>query len=77
SARKDAVLPFSNPITGVNGKELHDVVVPKGTTVVTSILNANREIRGVDGLEWKPERWLSPLPKTVTEAGIPGVCSHL
>ncbi|KAH7907754.1 cytochrome P450 [Hygrophoropsis aurantiaca] len=79
TARKDAVLPFSNPITGVNGKELHDVVVPKGTTVVISILNANRnrEIWGEDALEWKPERWLSPLPKTVTEAGIPGVYSHL
>ncbi|KAH7907756.1 cytochrome P450 [Hygrophoropsis aurantiaca] len=79
TARKDAVLPFSNPITGVNGKELHDVMVPKGTTVVISILNANRnrEIWGEDALEWKPERWLSPLPKTVTEAGIPGVYSHL
>ncbi|KAH7905033.1 cytochrome P450 [Hygrophoropsis aurantiaca] len=87
TARKDAVLPFSRPITGVNGKELHDVVVPKGTTVVIpkgttvviSILSANRnrEIWGEDALEWKPKRWLSPLPKTVTEAGIPGVYSHL
>ncbi|KAH7913646.1 cytochrome P450 [Hygrophoropsis aurantiaca] len=77
--RQDIVLPFGNPIKGVDGKELHEVLVPKNTNIMVSILGSNRnpEIWGEDALEWKPERWLSPLPKTVTEAGIPGVYSHL
>ncbi|KAH9950796.1 hypothetical protein B0H21DRAFT_681895, partial [Amylocystis lapponica] len=32
---------------------------------------------GTKYLEWKPERWLSPLPSTVTEARVPGVYSNL
>ena len=30
-----------------------------------------------DALEWKPERWLSPLPQAVIDAHLPGVYSHL
>ncbi|KAH7882788.1 cytochrome P450 [Phlebopus sp. FC_14] len=79
NARKDAVLPFSTPLKGEDGSELHEVLVPKGTNVIVSILNCNRsrEIWGEDAMEWKPERWLSPLPSTVTNAQIPGVYSHL
>ncbi|EEB98095.1 hypothetical protein MPER_02458 [Moniliophthora perniciosa FA553] len=32
---------------------------------------------GPDALEWKPERWLEPLPAVIPEARIPGVYSHL
>jgi len=32
---------------------------------------------GPDVYEWKPERWLNPLPESVTNARIPGVYSHL
>ena len=32
---------------------------------------------GEDALEWKPERWLAPLPSTVADAKIPGVYSNL
>ena len=54
-------------------------MVPKDTTVVIGILSANRNraIWGEDAAEWKPERWLSPLPKAVTEARIPGIYSSL
>lgn len=43
-----------------------------------SILNANRssELWGPDVLEWKPERWLSTLPDSVTDMKA-GVYSHL
>ncbi|KAF9230508.1 cytochrome P450 [Melanogaster broomeanus] len=79
TARKDILLPFSTPIKGVNGAEMRDIVVPKGTNIFISILaaNRNREIWGEDALEWKPDRWLKPLPSSVTEAHIPGIYSHL
>ena len=42
-------------------------------------MSCNRDpaIWGADARVWKPERWLSPLPDTVTDAKIPGVYSHL
>ena len=73
-ARKDAVLPFSKPVIGEDGRELSDVFLPAGTMVLIAVMNANRnkEIWGEDAGEWKPERWLAPLPETVAEAHVPG-----
>lgn len=31
---------------------------------------------GEDALEWKPERWLKPLPRAVEDAWIPGIYSN-
>ncbi|KAL1693533.1 hypothetical protein GGG16DRAFT_110973 [Schizophyllum commune] len=41
--------------------------------------NANRskDMWGADALEWKPERWLAPLPQSVADAHMPGVYSNL
>lgn len=39
--------------------------------------NQDPEIWGPDSGEWKPERWLSPLPDSVLNARIQGVYSHL
>ncbi|KAE9385054.1 cytochrome P450 [Gymnopus androsaceus JB14] len=52
---------------------------PRGTVVMVSIFNANKnpDLWGKDADEWKPERWLSPLPDALLEARIPGVYSHL
>ena len=39
--------------------------------------NTNKAIWGEDALEWKPERWLAPLPEVLEDAHIPGVYSNL
>ena len=58
---------------------MDSVFIPKGTTVLISVVSChrNKDIWGEDALEWKPERWLSPLPDSVTKAQIPGVYSNL
>ncbi|GLB42388.1 putative cytochrome P450 family protein [Lyophyllum shimeji] len=79
TARQDAVVPLLEPIRGRDGREIHSVLVPKDTSVFISILNANRDptLWGADALEWKPERWLSPLPQALQDAHVPGIYSHL
>jgi cytochrome P450 len=51
----------------------------RGTHVYVSILNANRSTRiwGPDADEWKPERWLIPLPESVTKEKLPGVYASM
>lgn len=77
--REDVVLPLSQPIQGVNGQMMNEIVVPKGTITFVGVLgaNTNKAKWGEDALEWKPERWLSPLPTAVTEAPTPGVFANL
>ncbi|KAF8640319.1 hypothetical protein AX16_010214 [Volvariella volvacea WC 439] len=79
TTRKDVILPFSNPIRGVDGREMTEVLVPKDTNVIISIIGANRNpaMWGPDAEEWKPERWMSALPEEVAKAHMPGVYSHL
>ena len=79
SLRRDDVLPLHKPIKGINGQEINSIPVPKGTHVHISIMecNKNPEIWGPDAAEWKPERWLSPLPETLVDARVPGIYSHL
>ncbi|KAL6306629.1 cytochrome P450 monooxygenase [Sparassis latifolia] len=78
-ARKDIILPFSQPIRGKNGQLMSEILVPNGTQIFLGITgsNLNKALWGEDALEWKPKRWLSPLPDAVTDAHIPGVYSHL
>jgi cytochrome P450 len=73
------ILPLSKAIKTTNGQETTELLIPEGTTIHISIIGANRnpDIWGTDAHEWKPERWLNPLPKKVKEAHIPGVYSHL
>ncbi|THU78940.1 cytochrome P450 [Dendrothele bispora CBS 962.96] len=76
---QDTMLPLSNPIKGLDGTSISEVHVPRNTRILVSIINSNRNptIWGPDAHEWKPERWLSKLPESLTEARIPGVYSHL
>ena len=75
----DAVLPVSGSTQGRDGRALQQVHVPKGTFIILSNLasNTNPAIWGPDAREWKPERWLSPLPESVSEAKVPGIYSNL
>ncbi|KAK7681356.1 hypothetical protein QCA50_015447 [Cerrena zonata] len=78
-AQNDTIVPLSEPITGTDGTTVKEIPVPAGTTLVAGIsaINCSKEIWGEDVLEFKPERWLSPLPSTVNDAHIPGVYSNL
>ena len=73
------VLPLSKPIRGVDGKYMNELPIPKGTRIIIAIRACNRykDIWGEDAHEWKPERWLSPLPTSVTDARVPGVYSNM
>lgn len=77
--RKDTVLPISRPIQGLDGTQISEIVVPNNTSIVanTRQCNTDKELWGEDALRWKPERWLSPLPSTLTAARIPGIYSNM
>lgn len=79
SALEDAVLPLSQPVRATDGTLLHEVAVPRGTNIFVSVLGCNRNeaLWGSDAGEWKPERWLAPLPAALESAAIPGVYSNL
>ncbi|KAI0791323.1 cytochrome P450 [Abortiporus biennis] len=76
---QETVIPLSNPIRGEDGSLVKDIPVSMNTDIHIGILACNRSkaIWGEDSFEWKPERFLSPLPQTVTEARVPGVYSNL
>ncbi|KAG5634329.1 hypothetical protein H0H81_002377 [Sphagnurus paluster] len=78
-ALKDAILPLSAPIKGLDGREMHEIAIAKDTVIFFSIMNINTDpvLWGPDAQEWKPERWLAPLPEALVEARIPGVYSNL
>ncbi|KAI5123118.1 hypothetical protein M0805_001474 [Coniferiporia weirii] len=79
-ATKDVVLPLKWPIKAVDGKtDIREIMVPKGTVVLVSIPGANlsKAVWGEDAQEWKPERWLKPLPESVADAHLPGVYSQM
>ncbi|KAI0044071.1 cytochrome P450 [Auriscalpium vulgare] len=78
SSLVDVSIPLDSPITTADGTLISTLFVPKGTDVVINILGVNRDpaIWGRDAEEWKPERWLAPLPESVEAARIPGVYSN-
>lgn len=80
SAREDIVMPLQSPIEAVDGKtKISNILVKKNTDIIISIIGANldKAIWGDDAEEWKPERWLEPLPESVAAARLPGVYSSM
>ncbi|CCM06147.1 uncharacterized protein FIBRA_09620 [Fibroporia radiculosa] len=78
-ANRDTIVPLAEPIVGADGNLITQIPMVKGTQVIIGILgcNASKELWGEDAHEWKPERWLSPLPGKVTKNTIPGVYANL
>ncbi|KAI0822979.1 cytochrome P450 [Trametes gibbosa] len=76
---KDTVLPLSQPIRATDGTLFTSLSVSRGTNIIVGLLasNCNEALWGTDAHEWKPERWLAPLPTAVESAAIPGVYSNL
>ena len=79
SARNDIVLPLATPIIDKDGNERKELFIPNDTSLIVSIIGINRDptIWGDDAEEWKPERWLSPLPSSVADARVPGVFGNM
>ncbi|KAI0318192.1 cytochrome P450 [Amylostereum chailletii] len=77
-AQQDAILPLTTPLTGTDGRPLPALIIPKSATVIVNILGVNHDtdIWGADAREWKPERWLAPLPESVARARVPGVYAN-
>ena len=74
------IVPLLWPISSPDsGQIISSIPLRKGDEVIVSITNANTNemIWGEDGREWKPERWLAPLPEAVGKAHVPGVYSNL
>ena len=73
------MLPLSQPVRGKDGRMMSEIVVPRGTVVLGHFQasNSSRELWGEDAAEWKPDRWLAPLPAAVDDAHLPGVYSNL
>lgn len=72
-------MPLSKPIVVNDGNVMKRLLVPAGTELVIGIRSINRDktIWGDDAEEFKPERWLSPLPSSVLDARVPGVYANL
>ena len=79
SARKDAVLPLDSPVVATDGTCVDQITIRKGQNVIVAFGSVNRlpSMWGEDAYEWKPERWLTPLPAKVHEARIPSIYSNL
>ncbi|KAF8688543.1 cytochrome P450, partial [Rhizoctonia solani] len=79
-AAKDWTLPLYYPIKSKDGKlMLSTINVSKGTAVYISFRAANRDERtwGSDAGEFRPDRWLKPLPESVSDARMPSVYSSI
>ena len=78
-AAKDDVIPLARPLRLPNGEVTDHVAVAKGQEVAVPIgyINTAKEFWGEDAGEWKPERWLAPLPAALDEAHLPGVYANL
>ncbi|KAJ7843359.1 cytochrome P450 [Mycena olivaceomarginata] len=65
--------------SGRDDATIHAIRVPCGTDLMLSIRSANcaTSIWGPGAAEWKPARWLEPLPDSVIGAPVTGVYQHL
>ncbi len=65
-----------HPVLATDGvTQLTEIHVKAGTTVQVAMVESNLNSKpwGPDSREFKLERWLDPLPESVTGASIPGL----
>ncbi|KAI0696775.1 cytochrome P450 [Cerioporus squamosus] len=76
---QDVIMPVMEPIRMRDGTLSNAVYIPKGTRVVANVPACNRDpaLWGPGADDWRPSRWLEPLPRELEEAHIPGVYSQL
>ena len=69
-AQKDDVLPLAEPLKLANGQEVSEIPIRKGTVIQIPMgqLAFDESVWGADVNEFKPERWLNPLPESVIQA---------
>ena len=72
-------MPLAQPVRGRDGREISEITVERGTPALLhyQASNVDKALWGDDAEEWKPERWLAPLPADLDNARIPGVYAHL
>ncbi|KAF8131874.1 cytochrome P450 [Boletus edulis] len=71
-AGHDDILPLSKPLLTESGDMINEILVPKGTEIVTSICayNRDRDLWGEDAHEFNPDRWLDG---TTDDKKLPGI----
>ncbi|CUA78357.1 Putative cytochrome P450 CYP13A5 [Caenorhabditis elegans] [Rhizoctonia solani] len=77
-ATKDWTVPLQYPARSEDGKiTISSIHIPKDTDIRISLRAANRDKQtwGNDAEEFRPSRWLEPLPKSVTDSRMPGIFS--
>ncbi|GAB1525223.1 hypothetical protein RhiTH_008380 [Rhizoctonia solani] len=80
TAGKDWNLPLRYPIKSKDGKTMiSNLHIKKGTHLYLSLGSVNRDKQtwGDDADQFKPARWLTPLPGSVADSKIPGVYSNI
>ncbi|EIN13034.1 cytochrome P450 [Punctularia strigosozonata HHB-11173 SS5] len=79
TAQQDTILPLLFPVRGTDGSAIEEVPVRRNQNIILAIaaVNKDKRIWGPDADEWKPDRFLRPLPDTVANAKIPGVYANL
>lgn len=73
-AGQDDVLPLSKPIITTSGEVIHELEIPKGIKIMTSVgaYNRNKEIFGQDAHLFNPERWLNAGVNKTSSVGVLG-----
>ncbi|TCD60665.1 cytochrome P450-dit2 [Steccherinum ochraceum] len=76
--QRPTILPVWRPIEDSKGRMVNEIILDKGVTVTIGIHGYNRSkaVWGEDAEEWRPERWLSPLPEAVRNVPSGGIMSN-
>jgi len=79
---QDTVVPLQFPIKDEKtGKEIHDIVIYKGTPVYIGLGATNRStsLWGDDAAEFKPKRWIGQYAheSTIGKIKTPGIFSNM